>query len=266
MTWTESNIHLPTECWELIFNRLETYHDLEDLSLVCKPFLFIANSIRRTLKIFGGENNPSLPNLLKRFPNLKSIDLDLFTGNLNRILSEIEVSGLNLETLNISRYHSIPIMAFSKLGSNMENSLKVLICCEMGNLHDMDLMVIANSMPGLEELDISKPVNKNCGGDDENCPLLRVVMMSHTDLGTEGAIGMELVQNENVKFLGLSNLGNFIDDESLDLFRFVCPSVKIVYGIGVEAADIRRGTKEMDRSRCWHRALTRGDVDAHPIM
>ncbi|KAI8551501.1 hypothetical protein RHMOL_Rhmol06G0191600 [Rhododendron molle] len=147
---------LPDECWELIFKRLHHSH-LESPSLSCKRFLSITNTLRTHLKILY----PTLiiP-LSKRFPRLDSIDLSsLRNGQLHHVIIDIATSGLNLKTLDLSESDRLPLESLKVLGSRMKN-LRVLVCSCLLTLRDMDLVVIADSMPCLEDLDISEPINR----------------------------------------------------------------------------------------------------------
>ncbi|XP_058217516.1 F-box/LRR-repeat protein 4-like [Rhododendron vialii] len=147
---------LPDECWELIFKRLHHSH-LESPSLSCKRFLSITNTLRTHLKIL----DPTLiiP-LSKRFPRLDSIDLSsLRNGQLLHVVIDIATSGLNLKTLDLSESDRLPLESLKVLGSRMKN-LRVLMCSCLLTLRDMDLVVIADSMPCLEDLDISEPINR----------------------------------------------------------------------------------------------------------
>ncbi|KAJ7977131.1 F-box/LRR-repeat protein [Quillaja saponaria] len=153
---------LPTECWELIINRIKSYHYLEDLSLACKEFLSITNKARRTLRIFNKEIVPLFSKLIRRFSKLKSIHLEgIDGGELTDLLHQIADSGLNLQELSITSssspfYKLLPDQlsaALKHLGSNM-NCLKIFKCTGWENFCDEYLFSIADSMPLLEELDI----------------------------------------------------------------------------------------------------------------
>ncbi|KAK9281933.1 hypothetical protein L1049_004841 [Liquidambar formosana] len=141
---------LPQECWELIFNRVD---GLEAISLVCKEFLSISNSVRHSLRVY---NLTVLCRLLKRFPHLKKIDLSVFDGDIDLAILEIARSGLNLEALNVSNQKILPVESLRVLGSYMK-SLKTLECGNLDLLRDSDLQAISDSFPWLEELDISSP-------------------------------------------------------------------------------------------------------------
>ncbi|XP_047315963.1 F-box/LRR-repeat protein 3 [Impatiens glandulifera] len=150
---------LPEECWELIFFRLGHHSHFESLSLVCKRFLSITNRIRNTFTILDPTIlvHGTLSPFFTRFRNITSISLVQFPGDLNSCLLQIAVSGLEIENLDLSNNHSLPVDGLSLLGENMMRSLRVLNCSHMGILSDKELTVIADSMPFLEELDISHP-------------------------------------------------------------------------------------------------------------
>ncbi|ONI16386.1 hypothetical protein PRUPE_3G095400 [Prunus persica] len=73
---------------------------------------------------------------------------------MNSILHQIAQSGLNLESLNVSKQPTLPVVGLRALGSKMMD-LKSLNCSKMRCFGDSDLNVIAESFPCLEELDIS---------------------------------------------------------------------------------------------------------------
>ncbi|XP_043697356.1 F-box/LRR-repeat protein 2-like [Telopea speciosissima] len=150
--------HLPEECWELVFDRLGHNRYLEAPSLVCKRFLSIINRLRSSLTVsdptvllHGGTSG-----LLRRFHQLKRIDLVEFHGDSNRLLREVALSGLNLEVLNLSTQRRLPVEGMKELGAKVK-TLRILICSRLCFLQDSDLVVIADSFPSLEELDISNP-------------------------------------------------------------------------------------------------------------
>ncbi|KAK9670071.1 hypothetical protein RND81_13G174800 [Saponaria officinalis] len=142
-----------TVYWEIIFDKLNHAADLDSISLVCKEFLPVTNSIRYSLAVFS----PSvrvLIRLLRRFPHIKKLQLMNFGGDLNKAILEIARSGLNLEELDLSCNRDLPDVYLEKLGSCMKN-LKIL-CCSRSCLTDTDLVRISNLFPQLEELDISE--------------------------------------------------------------------------------------------------------------
>ncbi|GLU22003.1 hypothetical protein SLE2022_381060 [Rubroshorea leprosula] len=146
---------LPEECWELVFNSFDHHSYLEPLSLVSHGFLSITNHLRYTLTITEPAL-PFLPQLLRRFPNLKKFRFQQFLGDLSPILHQISLSGLDLESLCLSNQKSFPLLGLRSLGSKAR-SLKELICFNVFNLQDADLIEIGNSFPFLEVLDISYP-------------------------------------------------------------------------------------------------------------
>ncbi|XP_058217493.1 EIN3-binding F-box protein 2-like [Rhododendron vialii] len=160
---------LPDECWELIFNKLHQRHHslLESLSLSCKRFLSLANALRTHLTVVDPRVFP-VSVLLNRFPNLNSIHLSCFRDkdtfnltleplDLQRMTIDVAASDLNLESLSFSGT-GLHLESLRMLGSRMKN-LKVLMCSQLRTLRDLELVVIADSMPCLEDLDISYPVN-----------------------------------------------------------------------------------------------------------
>ncbi|KAL6996678.1 hypothetical protein U1Q18_006807 [Sarracenia purpurea var. burkii] len=150
--------HLPDDCWEVILNRLDHHSHLEASSLACKRFLLITNELRThfainaTIFIRGG----TLSKLFARFRHLKSVDLSGFRGHIDRLILEIAVSDLKLESLDVSNNNCLPLECLKLLGSKMK-SLRVLKCSYLRVFRDIELVAIAESMPWLEELDISHP-------------------------------------------------------------------------------------------------------------
>ncbi|KAL6996686.1 hypothetical protein U1Q18_006815 [Sarracenia purpurea var. burkii] len=153
------NHNLPDECWELILNRLDHHSHLEAPSLACKRFLSITNELRThfavnpTIFIRGG----TLSKLFARFRHLKSVDLSGFRRQIYRLILEIAVSDLKLESLDVSNNKCLSLECWKLLGSKMK-SLRVLKCSYLRFFRDIELVAIAKSMPWLEELDISFPV------------------------------------------------------------------------------------------------------------
>ncbi|OMO65338.1 Leucine-rich repeat, cysteine-containing subtype [Corchorus olitorius] len=146
---------MPSECWELAFNRLNE-DDLKSVSLVCKDFLATSNLVKKRLKPKHLDVT-LLSRHLKRFTQLKEIDFRGFKGNLDEAICEMaRSSGLVcLETLCFAG-KSFKTQSLRKLGSNpnMKKNLKHLNCGGTKRLHDKDLVVIANLFPNLEQLNI----------------------------------------------------------------------------------------------------------------
>ncbi|KAG5545039.1 hypothetical protein RHGRI_017491 [Rhododendron griersonianum] len=224
---------LPDECWELIFNKLHQRHHslLESLSLSCKRFLSLTNALRTHLTIVDPRVHP-VSTLLNRFPNLNSIDLscscdgdtfDLcsFTPHLTlepldvqRMTIEVAAANLNLDSLSFSGTQ-LHLESLRILGSRMKN-LKVLMCSQLRTLRDLELLAIADSMPCLEDLDISYP----------NCPLLEDITMEAANLGG-GDRATEIVENPRIKSLNLEYYPN-LSDECLAKLASVCPSLEVL--------------------------------------
>ncbi|OMO65527.1 Leucine-rich repeat, cysteine-containing subtype [Corchorus olitorius] len=161
---------LPSECWELAFNRLNE-DDLKSVSLVCKDFLATSSLLKKSLKPKHHDVR-LLSRHLKRFTQLKEIDFKGFEGYLDEAICEIARSSglLCLETLCFAG-KSFKSQSLRELGlnPNMKKNLKHLNCLGTKLLHDNDLVVIANSFSNLEQLNIenyypsSRPIFTNDG-------------------------------------------------------------------------------------------------------
>ncbi|XP_004305486.1 PREDICTED: F-box protein SKP2B-like [Fragaria vesca subsp. vesca] len=169
---TENSPDLPRECWEHIFNLLDLDHpsQLSPLSLVSKQFLHITNRLLLSLKLSDPTLLPILPRLLHRFQCLKEINLSGFGGDLNPVLHRIAISGLNLQSLDISSRQTLPVNGLRVFSSKMMN-LTSLNCCRVGFLQDTDLTLIAESFPMLQELDISYPEQGSSTGSSDWKPI-----------------------------------------------------------------------------------------------
>ncbi|KAH7860192.1 hypothetical protein Vadar_010427 [Vaccinium darrowii] len=201
---------LPDECWELIFDRLHKLHHslLVSPSLTCKRFLSITNTLRTHLTIVHPTTFP-ISTLFNRFPNLDSVYLRFFCSeDLNRVITDITTSNLNLKTLDFTGTDGLPLESWRLIGSRM-NNLRVLICLGLEKLRDIELVVIADSMPCLEELDISYPVN-DFGSDHDELEGRSPGEVGVTDSGIE-------VLSSKLRCLRKINLtGNeFLTDKSL---------------------------------------------------
>ncbi|PSS07548.1 F-box/LRR-repeat protein [Actinidia chinensis var. chinensis] len=200
---------LPDECCELIFTRLLHDYHLESPSLACKRFLSIINSLRThftithpTIFIHG-----TLSKLFRRFPNLKSIDLSSFGGDLDRAILEIAASNLNLKILNLSGNKRLPLEGLKLLGWRMKN-LKVLSFSCFRTFRDVELHAVADSMPCLEELDICYLVN-DLGSD----PQLRALSPGEVGL-TDGGIVYLSARLKGLRRIDISG-NEFLTDKSL---------------------------------------------------
>lgn len=198
------------ECWELIFSFTDHHQQFESLSLVCKQFLSITNFLRHSLKIID-TTTPLLPKLFKRFLQLKKIDLCDFHGDINDIVSEIARSKLDLEEINISNQRNFPVQSMGELASKMKN-LKILKCSRLSFLEDRDLVVIASSVPWLEELDISYP--------QYDSRMQKLGFLTSNDGGGGGGIvtdaGIQVLSTKLKNLRRVNISGNqFISDRSL---------------------------------------------------
>ncbi|KAG5545043.1 hypothetical protein RHGRI_017494 [Rhododendron griersonianum] len=217
---------LPDEVWELILNKLHQRHHslLESPSLSCKRFLSITNALRTRLSIVDPTTIP-LSTLFNRFPNLNSVHLRFFSaGDLGRVIADIATSGLNLRTLNFTGTDSLPLESCRLLGSRMKN-IRVLICLALRTLRDIELVVIADSMPCLEDLDISFPEN-DFGSDPE---------LQGRSLGEVGVTdsGIEVVSSKLKCLQKIFMSGNeFLTDKSLIALSTNCVHLKEISVLG----------------------------------
>jgi len=127
---------------------------LEHLSLVSKQFLSITNRFRSSLTICD-LTLPFLPRLLHRFPNLTSLDLSQFHGDLDELLTHISLFSLDLRSLNLSNGSAMPSNGLQALNEKMKMTLISLKCVNMDGLRHPNLAPIFNCFPFLQELDLS---------------------------------------------------------------------------------------------------------------
>ncbi|XP_061340093.1 F-box/LRR-repeat protein 4-like [Gastrolobium bilobum] len=160
-------LHLPDECWELVFRFMNHHRYFDSLSLVSKQFLSITNRLRFSLTICD-PTLPFLPRLFHRFPTLTSLDLTRFRGDLDALLHQISRSSLHLKSLNLSHHPTIPSNGLRSLAKKMK-TLNSLSCSNMGSLKNADLLLIADFFPFLEELDLSFP--KDCNSNNFTDPV-----------------------------------------------------------------------------------------------
>ncbi|OMP04079.1 Leucine-rich repeat, cysteine-containing subtype [Corchorus olitorius] len=143
---------LPSDCWRLVFENL-SQDDLEAVSLTCKDFLTNSNLVKKSLNVIHPKVT-MLSQHLKRFPQLKILNLSGFRGDLDEAMSEIACSGISLEGLELYKRY-ISISGVIDLGSNPKmKNLKTLIVTDITCLDDEDVVEIANLFPNLEELQI----------------------------------------------------------------------------------------------------------------
>ncbi|XP_010537905.1 PREDICTED: F-box/LRR-repeat protein 2 [Tarenaya hassleriana] len=233
-------MELPEECWELICKSFDHHRYYESLSLVSTSFLSVTDRIRSSLTITD-QTVPFLPRLLRRFRNLRRIRFRDFRGNIDSVLMQVSLSGLDLETVDLSGMESFPDLAKSVL--KMLN-LKELICSGAKGLGDGDLVAIGTCFPSLQELDISyletrhgcpsSPVSDsgvislssklkrlsklNLSGIhfitdrslislSQNCVLLREVIVRDCDFITTDSISFVLHNSQNLESLVVTGIG-----------------------------------------------------------
>ncbi|KMT00584.1 hypothetical protein BVRB_9g218830 [Beta vulgaris subsp. vulgaris] len=215
----ETTKELPDECWVMIFNHLNHESDHESISLVCKRFLSITNSIRVSMKVF----NPSIQvlyKLLQRFCSIKKLQLSGFLGDLSKAVLAITQSELHLEELDLSYNRSLETICFEQLSLKLKN-LKILDCSSC--LGDADLVRIANSFPRLEELVIGdsdyeyngkRVVVTDDGIDYLSSKLkrLRKIKLSHNKYISDKSLvslssNCEFLEQVNVFFCGVTEHG-----------------------------------------------------------
>ncbi|XVF24429.1 hypothetical protein REPUB_Repub13aG0127100 [Reevesia pubescens] len=147
--------NLPTDCLQSIFNHLND-DGLKTASVACKDFLTYSNFSKQSLKVI----HPKISMLsahLKRFRELKKIDLSDFLGDIDEAILEIAHSGLSLEAIDLSCRKAFKTESLRELGSNSKmKNLKVFNHLgNYSNLHiEADLVAIANLFPNLQELNI----------------------------------------------------------------------------------------------------------------
>ncbi|XVF24430.1 hypothetical protein REPUB_Repub13aG0127200 [Reevesia pubescens] len=163
--------NLSTDCLQLIFNHLND-DSLKTVSVACKDFLTYSNLSKQSLKVI----HPKISMLsahLKRFRELKRIDLSDFRGDIDGAILQIAHSGLSLEALDLSCRKAFKIESLTELGSNSKmKNLKVLNFhwTRYSNLHfKTHLVAIANLFPNLQELNIGHYYNYD-GMWEDNSP------------------------------------------------------------------------------------------------
>ncbi|XP_021736513.1 F-box/LRR-repeat protein 2-like [Chenopodium quinoa] len=197
----EESKDLHDECWEMIFDRLHHKRDQESISLVCKRFLSITNSLRVSIKFSDYTPISTISRLMQRFSNLKKIQFCNFRGDLNEAVTLIARSGLDLEELiALSHDQYKRAVWYEELSSNMKN-LKVLKYS--GGRGDVDLARIADSFPNLEELYI----------DHEG---------EYTTTVTDEGVDYMSSKLKRIRKIDLSNRA-FITDKSLVSLSKNCP-------------------------------------------
>nr|KYP42821.1 F-box/LRR-repeat protein 4 [Cajanus cajan] len=153
-------LHLPDECWELIFKTLKSHRHFQPLSLLSKQCLSITNRLRTSLTVTP-QTLPTLPRLLLRFPSLTTLHITrLPHAHLHALLLHLSRSALPLRSLSLSAHPSIPSDGFRYL-SQKTPPLKSLTCSHIASLTNSDLSLIKDYFPFLEHLDLSFPDNSS---------------------------------------------------------------------------------------------------------
>ncbi|XP_058777162.1 uncharacterized protein LOC131651518 [Vicia villosa] len=159
---SSSNVYLPDECWECIFKFLinhdterahRRYFHLKPLSIVSKQLLSITNRFLSSLTIY----NPTCQffhTLFRRFSNITSLNLSSYDGDLDYPLVQISRFPLKITSLDISNHSGIPAKGLRAFSKNI-TTLTSLVCSNIANIYDRDMLFIEDGFPLLEELDIS---------------------------------------------------------------------------------------------------------------
>ncbi|GAU35720.1 hypothetical protein TSUD_258950 [Trifolium subterraneum] len=150
-----ASLHLPDDCWESICTFLvhgdnDSHHYIEPLSLASKQFLSIANCLRSSFTI----SDPTLlfiPTLFYRFPNLTSLHITSFHGDLNSLLCQISEFPFKLKSLKLSDKFQFPAKGLQDLSKKI-TTLTSLTCINISSFCDNHCVLISDCFPLLEEL------------------------------------------------------------------------------------------------------------------
>ncbi|CAN8233500.1 unnamed protein product [Cochlearia groenlandica] len=234
---------LPEECWELIFRFIdeEDYRFLESVSLVSISFLSITNLVRSTF-VITDRTVPFLHLHLLRFRKLKRIKFRDFHENLDSILLQISLSGLDFESLDVSRMSCFPDLAKSgmKKKKTMMSHVKELNCSRICGLREIDLVSIGVCFSSLQILDISycdsitSPVSDsglislslnlkellkiNLSGNNLitdkalvslslNCVLLKEIILRDCDFISSDCVEFVLRNSQNLESFAINGIG-----------------------------------------------------------
>uniref|UniRef100_A0A1J3IX32 F-box/LRR-repeat protein 2 n=1 Tax=Noccaea caerulescens TaxID=107243 RepID=A0A1J3IX32_NOCCA len=243
-------MNLPEECWESICKIIDEddYRFLESVSLVSTSFLSITNRVRSTL-IITDRTVPFLHRYLLRFPKLKRIRFYDMHKDIDSVLLQLSLSGLDLESLDLSGMPYFP--DFGKFGmEKMMSNVKELNCSRASDLQESDLVSIGVCFPSLQELDISYPdshqssvfdsgiislssnlkglLKINVSGNNlitdksllslsQNCVLLREIIFRDCDFISSHCIESVLRNSRNLVSVAINGIGwrpreSFSDD------------------------------------------------------
>ena len=141
---------LPDDCWEYVIFKLldndsgRNHWYLDTLSLVFKQFLSVTNRSVYSVTLIC---NPwPLYRLFQRFPNLKSLDLSGFRGDLNTLLFRFPPS-CSITSLNLSNHPTFPTLGLQTILKNttISSTLTSLTCSHIGSVKSTDITFIADS-------------------------------------------------------------------------------------------------------------------------
>ncbi|KAL8139314.1 hypothetical protein V2J09_005335 [Rumex salicifolius] len=147
---------LPDPIWDDILLAVgiqECY--LRPISTMSKQLYSLTNRLKKSLNITTN-NKHCLSSLLKRFPNLKHINLPFFIDP-TEFFGEISKFGISLESLDLSLMRTFPIKRLKELPiSTLSATLRSLKLSYVEDQADVDgdLDIIAELFPNLEELEL----------------------------------------------------------------------------------------------------------------
>jgi F-box/leucine-rich repeat protein 2/20 len=217
-TMVGADLYLPNECWESIVKFLndDNHLYLESLSLVSKHFLSLTNRLRSSLTIntttpFSFSTHPFLHRLFKRFPNLTSLDLTPFQGDLDKLLFEISCFPLKLTSLKLSDQRIIPAHGLRAFSEKI-TTLSSLTCTNIDYIGNNDLILISQCFPYLQQLDFSTNntrLPKNVG---VNIMFMALPMLRKVDLSSHSYI-------DDSSFLNLCKGCEFLEEVIINTFQ-----------------------------------------------
>jgi F-box and leucine-rich repeat protein 2/20 len=221
-----------------------------------KQFLSITNGLQLSLSV---HYSTGMRPIFKRFTNLNSLKFtSFFYADLDKILCKVSRFPLKkLTSLNISNQPTIPANGLRAFSQNI-TTLTSLTCSNIADFNSIDMFLIAECFPLLEELNLSYPSlwknkNKNysscCDGVEalsltllklrkvnlsgfpmndkslfhllNNCKLLEEVIMFRCDQITIVGIASAICEKPTLRSLSFSNnLFNLEDAEVFNVSQF----------------------------------------------
>jgi len=203
--------YLPEELWERIFTFVNgddhiQYNDIDEngmladnitalspsdsfksLSVVSKEFLSITNRLRFSVKI-SKRTIPLLHLLFKRFPNITSLNITLFCGDLDMLLTRISTFPIDIKSLTLRHPSAVPKNGLRSFSKKMKN-LTSFTCYQMtAYIHKNDLSFIAHYFPLLEELILTVfylPIYYEHEDQLLALPKLRKIALARTFIGRQ---------------------------------------------------------------------------------